>query len=95
MQLNDTGLLRGTWREGWLDVTFAWLSALRCASMEGCNERPSMLFACGSEESEHARLGSAMSCSGGMLLLEDAEESDFCVWDGMGAWVTGKWGRRR
>ena len=54
-----------------------------------------MLFACGSEEREHARLGSAMSCSGGMLLLEDAEESDFCVWDGMGAWVTGKWRRRR
>ena len=40
-----------------------------------------MLFACGSDESEHARLGSAMSCSGGMDLVEDAEESDF--WDGM------------
>ena len=37
-----------------------------------------MLFACGSDESEHARLGSAMSCSGGMDLVEDAEESDFC-----------------
>ena len=40
-----------------------------------------MLLAWGSEEREHARLGSAMSCSGGMERVEDAEESDF--WDGM------------
>ena len=53
-----------------------------------------MLFAWGSEESEQARLGSAMSCSGGMEFVEDAEEPDLCVWDGM-ARGTGRWGRRR
>lgn len=69
---------------------FAWLSAFRCASMVGCSERPSMLFACGSDESEEARLGRETRCEGGILLvelevrLEDAEELDFCVWDGMG-----------
>lgn len=54
-----------------------------------------MLFAWGSEESEHARLGSEMSCSGGMELVEereDAEEADFCTWDGMMR-VTGGWSR--
>lgn len=49
-----------------------------------------MLFACGSDESEEARLGRETRCEGGILLdelevrLEDAEELDFCVWDGMG-----------
>ena len=36
-----------------------------------------MLFACGSEESEHARLGSATRESGGIERVEDADESDF------------------
>ena len=37
-----------------------------------------MLFACGREEREHARLGSAMSCSGAMPELEDErDEPDF------------------
>ena len=51
--------------------TFACDSALRWASMDGWRERPSMLFACGSEESEHARLGSATSESGGFHELAE------------------------
>lgn len=51
--------------------------------MEGCSDKPSMLFACGSDEREHARLGRAISWAGGIDLDEDAEESDFWVWDGM------------
>ena len=54
---------------------------MRWASILGWRVRPSMLLAWGSDEREHARLGSAMSCSGGMERVEDAEESDF--WDGM------------
>lgn len=51
-----------------------------------------MLFACGSEESEHARLGSATSESGGIERVEDAEESDF--WEGMMREVDEKEGAR-
>ena len=69
-----------------MGVTFACDSALRWASMEGCRERPSMLFAWGSEESEQARLGSAMRDSGGVDLVEEADELDF--WEGMVVRVT-------
>ena len=37
-----------------------------------------MLFACGREEREQARLGSAMREFGGQDFVEDAEDSDFC-----------------
>lgn len=67
-------------------ATFAWLSAFRVASMEWCRERPSMLFAWGSDESEQDSEGRAMSWDGGIELVEDAEESDFCAWDGIAAW---------
>ena len=75
--------------------TFAWLSALRCASIEWCRERPSMLLAWGREEREHASDGRATRDSGGMDFVEDAEESDFCVWDGIGAWCgrLSRWSR--
>ena len=45
-----------------------------------------MLFAWGNEESEQARLGSAMRDSGGVDLVEDADELDF--WEGMVVRVT-------
>lgn len=45
-----------------------------------------MLFAWGSDESEHDSEGSAMSWDGGIDWVEDAEESDFCAWDGIAAW---------
>ena len=58
--------------------TLASLSAARCADMElGCIETPSRLLACGREESEHDRLGSAMSWLGAIAeLAEEREESD-------------------
>ena len=42
-----------------------------------------MLFAWGSEDREQERLGRAISCDGGMDFVEEAEESDFWVWEGM------------
>ncbi|EKM53287.1 uncharacterized protein PHACADRAFT_259542 [Phanerochaete carnosa HHB-10118-sp] len=55
--------------------SFASLSAARCADMElGCSAIPSRLLACGSEDSEQARLGSEMSCSGAMAELEDERD---------------------
>lgn len=58
-----------------LGRTFASLSAARCADMElGCSAMPSRLLACGSEDSEQARLGSEMSCSWAMAELEDERD---------------------
>lgn len=42
-----------------------------------------MFLAWGSEEREQERLGRAMSWDGGIDFVEEAEEVDFCVWDGM------------
>lgn len=65
--------------------TFASLSAARCADMElGCSETPSRLLACGREEREQDRLGSAMSWSGAMAeLVEEREESDLAACEDM------------
>lgn len=63
--------------------TFASLSAARCADIElGCNATPSRLVACGSADSAHDRLGSAMRLSGAMAeLADEREDSDLCVED--------------
>ena len=66
--------------------TFASLSAWRCADIElGWSATPARLVACGSDESEHDRLGSAMRVSGAMAELADEErdESDLCACEDM------------
>ncbi|KAI0795031.1 hypothetical protein C8Q75DRAFT_748616 [Abortiporus biennis] len=58
-------------------LNFASDSAARCADIElGCRDTLSTLFACGREDSEHARLGSEMSCWGAIEFVEDAEERE-------------------
>lgn len=58
-------------------ITFASLSACLCADMEvGCIVTPSRLVACGSDEREHERLGSATSVFGAIAELADDERDE-------------------
>ena len=67
-------------------VTFASLSAARCADIElGWSATPSRLVAWGSAERAQERLGSAMRFSGAIVAVEVVEEREddpeLCVED--------------
>lgn len=60
--------------------TLASLSAARCADIElGCSDTESTLLAWGNDDSEHAKLGRAMSCSCARDLLDVVEREELEV----------------